>query len=255
MCSLFIGSYEISSVVVNGTVFPRPPLPSYECQGERLVHHLLSKKNQLNQFSAIKILNAKTANSRGVVEIAASPENDCILAHVRLLVVPCTTLFRTCFRKSNFLTSNFYGTCNGAHCTHEPNHHHVTLLLCIKPTYTFLTLCNFYFLVTFGLCRRADVISCGGNWFWHIAALHKLLSRPLQPSTASLSRTTGTMYQRLVHITNKYKILRGMISYAILWPVGNLIEQRLVEKKTFETFDWNKCLKCVPLNWVFAKPP
>lgn len=41
-----------------------------------------------------------------------------------------------------------------------------------------------------------------------------------------------------------------MLSYAILWPVGSLIEQRLIEKKTFETYDWKKCLRCVATVYI-----
>lgn len=53
------------------------------------------------------------------------------------------------------------------------------------------------------------------------------------------------MFKKVVHTINEYKILRGMISYSILWPIGNIVEQTLVEKKTWETYDWKKCLRCV----------
>lgn len=51
------------------------------------------------------------------------------------------------------------------------------------------------------------------------------------------------MLKRLIAFTNDYKIIRGMISYSVLWPVGNLIQQTLVEKKNFSTYDWKKCLR------------
>ncbi|XP_037026586.1 mpv17-like protein [Bradysia coprophila] len=51
------------------------------------------------------------------------------------------------------------------------------------------------------------------------------------------------MLKRLIAFTNEHKILRGMASYAILWPVGNLIQQTVVEKKNFNTYDWKKCLR------------
>lgn len=34
-----------------------------------------------------------------------------------------------------------------------------------------------------------------------------------------------------------------MISYGTLWPCGCLIEQTLIEKKTFRNYDWMKCLR------------
>lgn len=51
------------------------------------------------------------------------------------------------------------------------------------------------------------------------------------------------MYSRLGQLLNEYKCVRGMISYALLWPAGSLIEQTLVEKRTFLTYDWTKCLR------------
>lgn len=51
------------------------------------------------------------------------------------------------------------------------------------------------------------------------------------------------MYRQLVYYSNQYHIARGMLSYATLWPLGSLIEQKLVEKRSFETFDWQKCLR------------
>ncbi|KAJ6640151.1 Mpv17-like protein 2 [Pseudolycoriella hygida] len=51
------------------------------------------------------------------------------------------------------------------------------------------------------------------------------------------------MLKRLITFTNDYKIVRGMISYSILWPVGNLMQQTFVENKNFRTYDWKKCLR------------
>lgn len=52
------------------------------------------------------------------------------------------------------------------------------------------------------------------------------------------------MFKKVVHIFTEYKILRGMLSYAVLWPVGSLIEQTWVEKRNWQTYNWNKCLRC-----------
>lgn len=56
------------------------------------------------------------------------------------------------------------------------------------------------------------------------------------------------MFRNFVNFTNKYKIIRGMISYGTLWPCGSLIEQTLIEKKTFQTYDWMKCLRLYPTD-------
>lgn len=51
------------------------------------------------------------------------------------------------------------------------------------------------------------------------------------------------MFGRLKALTNEYKILRGMLSYGTLWPVGNILEQTLVEDRRFGTYDWRKCIR------------
>ncbi|XP_031619863.1 protein sym1 isoform X2 [Contarinia nasturtii] len=51
------------------------------------------------------------------------------------------------------------------------------------------------------------------------------------------------MFKKVTHVFNEYKILRGMLSYAVLWPVGSLMEQTLVEKRNWQTYDWKKCLR------------
>lgn len=51
------------------------------------------------------------------------------------------------------------------------------------------------------------------------------------------------MFRTARQFLNEYKVVRGMLSYAILWPMGCLIEQTLVEKKSWQTYDWKKCLR------------
>lgn len=51
------------------------------------------------------------------------------------------------------------------------------------------------------------------------------------------------MFRLAAHFLNEYKIVRGMLSYAVLWPMGSLIEQTLVEKRNWHTYDWTKCLR------------
>ncbi|KAL9888721.1 pasang lhamu isoform 1-T7 [Glossina fuscipes fuscipes] len=51
------------------------------------------------------------------------------------------------------------------------------------------------------------------------------------------------MLIKFANFTNRYKVIRGMISYGLLWPTGCLFEQTFVEKRTFQTYDWDKCLR------------
>lgn len=62
------------------------------------------------------------------------------------------------------------------------------------------------------------------------------------------------MYQRLKRLTNEYKILRGMLSYGTLWPIGNLLEQTLVEKRNIHTYDWQKCMRISLHGTLFMGP-
>lgn len=39
----------------------------------------------------------------------------------------------------------------------------------------------------------------------------------------------------------EYKIVRGMLAYSILWPIGSMAQQTFVEGKNFRTYDYKKC--------------
>ncbi|XP_073824036.1 pasang lhamu isoform X1 [Musca autumnalis] len=62
------------------------------------------------------------------------------------------------------------------------------------------------------------------------------------------------MLRKFSEFTHKYKILRGMIAYGLLWPCGSLAEQTLIEKRTFRTYDWKKCLKFSLFGCFFMGP-
>lgn len=51
------------------------------------------------------------------------------------------------------------------------------------------------------------------------------------------------LMKRVSEFTNKHKIVRGMMSYAILWPVGSIIQQTLIEDRNIKTYDYYKCLR------------
>ncbi|XP_055905614.1 mpv17-like protein isoform X1 [Eupeodes corollae] len=62
------------------------------------------------------------------------------------------------------------------------------------------------------------------------------------------------MIKRFVTFTNKYKIIRGVLSYGALWPCGSLIEQTLIEKRSFGNYDWVKCFKFSIFGAFFMGP-
>ncbi|XP_055382940.1 uncharacterized protein LOC129613056 [Condylostylus longicornis] len=62
------------------------------------------------------------------------------------------------------------------------------------------------------------------------------------------------MLKTIMQFSEKHKIIRGMISYALLWPCGSLIEQTFVEKKNFSNYDWSKCIKFSLFGGFFMGP-
>ncbi|XP_059614256.1 uncharacterized protein LOC132260262 [Phlebotomus argentipes] len=46
----------------------------------------------------------------------------------------------------------------------------------------------------------------------------------------------------MFRVISRYKIIRGMTSYSVLWPCGSLIQQT-IEGKNFSTYDWGKCFR------------
>lgn len=61
------------------------------------------------------------------------------------------------------------------------------------------------------------------------------------------------MLQKIRHFFAEYQIIRGMVSYAVLWPTGSLVEQTLVEKRNWRTYDFNKCLRLEPTIFISYK--
>lgn len=57
----------------------------------------------------------------------------------------------------------------------------------------------------------------------------------------------------IVEITNEYKILRGMISYSALWPLGCILQQTF-EGKRWHNYDWQRCLR-YSLYGTFVSAP
>ncbi|XP_045473142.1 mpv17-like protein isoform X1 [Harmonia axyridis] len=58
---------------------------------------------------------------------------------------------------------------------------------------------------------------------------------------------------RFVAFTNRHPIVRGMISYATIWPVSNIIQQSMAGK-TLETYDWTTPLRFSIYGGLFTAP-
>ncbi|XP_055914194.1 mpv17-like protein [Eupeodes corollae] len=52
----------------------------------------------------------------------------------------------------------------------------------------------------------------------------------------------ASMAGRIRMLNTRHPIIKGMVSYAILWPCGSAIQQ-VIEGKTLETFDWKRCFR------------
>ncbi|XP_067643724.1 uncharacterized protein plh isoform X2 [Eurosta solidaginis] len=62
------------------------------------------------------------------------------------------------------------------------------------------------------------------------------------------------MFRQLIEFTSRYKVVRGMLSYGTLWPCGCLIEQTIIEKRTYHDYDWMKCLRFSLFGALFMGP-
>ncbi|KAL5276319.1 hypothetical protein ACFFRR_001890 [Megaselia abdita] len=59
--------------------------------------------------------------------------------------------------------------------------------------------------------------------------------------------------RKLKVLTTRYPVLRGMISYSIIWPTSSLIQQ-VVEGKTLDTIDWWRCARFSFFGGLFVAP-
>lgn len=56
---------------------------------------------------------------------------------------------------------------------------------------------------------------------------------------------------RFKEIITKYPLLRGVISYSIIWPTSALIQQKITGEKTY---DWMKCLRFSIYGGFYVAP-
>ncbi|XP_017006636.2 uncharacterized protein [Drosophila takahashii] len=61
------------------------------------------------------------------------------------------------------------------------------------------------------------------------------------------------MWQNLKVLVGRYPIMRGMISYSLIWPTGSLIQQT-VEGRRWGTYDWWRVLRFSMYGGLFVAP-
>lgn len=58
---------------------------------------------------------------------------------------------------------------------------------------------------------------------------------------------------RFVSFTNRHPVIRGMISYATIWPTSCIIQQSF-QGKTYRNYDWSQVLKYSLYGGLFTAP-
>lgn len=64
---------------------------------------------------------------------------------------------------------------------------------------------------------------------------------------------TTQIFQVVSKFLNKHRIIRGMISYSILWPVGCMVQQSF-EGRSFNEFDWKRILRFCVYGTIIQGP-
>ncbi|XP_055711217.1 mpv17-like protein [Phlebotomus papatasi] len=59
--------------------------------------------------------------------------------------------------------------------------------------------------------------------------------------------------RKLKLVTSQYPILRGMIAYSIIWPMGSLVQQTIAGRR-WDTFDYRRCLRFSIYGTFFVAP-
>lgn len=61
------------------------------------------------------------------------------------------------------------------------------------------------------------------------------------------------MMSRIREIFTRYPLLRGMVSYSLLWPTSALIQQKIAGKSWSE-IDWAKCARFSFYGGIYVAP-
>lgn len=59
------------------------------------------------------------------------------------------------------------------------------------------------------------------------------------------------MFSKFVIISQKYPIVRGMISYACIWPMGSIIQQKIAGQ---DQIDYKRCIRFALFGSCFVAP-
>lgn len=62
-----------------------------------------------------------------------------------------------------------------------------------------------------------------------------------------------SVFSRFVAFTNRYPIVRGMISYGAIWPTSSIIQQT-ISGRTPDNYDWMQALRFSLYGGLFTAP-
>lgn len=65
--------------------------------------------------------------------------------------------------------------------------------------------------------------------------------------------SASILFSRLKHVIATKPIVRGMISYSILWPTGSILQQTM-ENKKFGDYDWKRVLRYSLYGSLYVAP-
>ncbi|XP_016037668.2 protein sym1 isoform X1 [Drosophila simulans] len=81
---------------------------------------------------------------------------------------------------------------------------------------------------------------------------HRLHTREHR-SQAEIAMAGPLLWQNFKVFVTRYPIVRGMISYSLIWPTGSLIQQT-VEGRRWGTYDWWRVLRFSMYGGLFVAP-
>lgn len=69
----------------------------------------------------------------------------------------------------------------------------------------------------------------------------------------SATKIAMSVLSRFVALTRRHPVVRGMISYAVIWPTSSIIQQTLAGK-TWRDYDWERALRFSLYGGLFVAP-
>lgn len=62
-----------------------------------------------------------------------------------------------------------------------------------------------------------------------------------------------SVFSRFAAFTRRHPVVRGMISYAVIWPTSSIVQQTL-SGKTWRDYDWERALRFSLYGGLFVAP-